>query len=60
MELKDKSLGTILVDPKTKKEIRPRVNEGDMLIFDAKIFHKSPRNFSNTRKSIISFNISLQ
>jgi len=60
VELGDKSLRTILKHPVTGKEIVPRVNEGDMLIFDAKIFHKSPRNFSPTRKSIISFNISLQ
>ena len=57
VELKDKSLGTILVDPKTKKEIRPRVNEGDVLTFPGTVIHKSPPNYTNNRKSVSAFNI---
>ena len=57
VELEDKSLRTILKHPKTGKEIIPRVKEGQMLSFDAKIMHKSPPNYTNTRKTIISFNI---
>ena len=57
LELKDKSLRTILKHPRTGKEVVPRVKEGQILIFDAKIWHKSPRNYTNTRKTVISFNI---
>ena len=57
IELKDKSLRTVLKNPKTGKEIIPRVKEGQILTFDANMYHKSPRNFSSTRKTVISFNI---
>ena len=56
VELKDKSLRTILKHPKTGKEIVPRVKEGQILTFDAKIMHKSPPNHTDTRKTVISFN----
>tara|TARA_B100000029_G_C17208562_1_gene827156 strand:- start:176 stop:721 length:546 start_codon:yes stop_codon:yes gene_type:complete len=58
LELKDKSLRTILKHPETDKDIIPRVNEGDLLTFDSLIFHKSPPNFTDNRKTIISFNTS--
>ena len=57
VQLEDKSLRTILKHPKTGKEVIPRVKEGQMLTFDAKIQHRSPRNFTNTRKTVISFNV---
>ena len=57
VELKDKSLRTILKHPKTGKEIIPRVKEGQILVFDAKIQHMSPPNFSKSRKTVISFNV---
>ena len=56
VELEDKSLRTILKHPKTGKEIIPRVKEGQILTFDAKIEHRSPRNYTNTRKTVLSFN----
>ena len=56
VELKDKSLRTILKHPKTGKEIVLRVKEGQILTFDAKIMHKSPPNHTDTRKTVISFN----
>ena len=56
VELKDKSLRTILKHPKTGKEIVPRVKEGQILTFDARIKHKSPPNHTDTRKTVISFN----
>ncbi len=58
LELKDKSLRTIVEHPVTGKEFVPRVNEGDMLILPSKIWHKSPRNYTDTRKTVISFNTS--
>tara|TARA_Y100001963_G_C6581640_1_gene353716 strand:- start:143 stop:670 length:528 start_codon:yes stop_codon:yes gene_type:complete len=56
VELENKSLRTILKHPKTGKEIVPRVNEGDLLIFPGDILHKSPRNYTDTRKTAIAFN----
>ena len=57
VELKDKSLRTVIKHPKTGKEIIPRVKEGQILSFDAKLQHKSPPNLSITRKTVISFNV---
>ena len=59
VELENKSLRTILKNPRTGKEVIPRSKEGQILIFDATILHKSPRNYTDTRKSVISFNIRL-
>ena len=57
VELPDKSLTTILKDPETGKEIIPDVKEGQILTFGADILHRAPRNFSNSRKTAIAFNI---
>ena len=57
VELPDESLITILKDPETGEEIIPDVKEGQILTFGADILHKSPRNFSNNRKTVIPFNI---
>lgn len=59
VELEDKSLRTILKHPKTGKEIVPRVKEGQILMFSGKIMHRSPQNYTNTRKTVVSFNIDL-
>ena len=56
VQLEDKTLRTILKDPVTSKEIIPKVKEGQILTFDAKIEHRSPCNYTNTRKTVISFN----
>jgi len=56
LELKDKSLRTILKHPTTGKEIVPNVGEGQILTFNANIEHRSPRNWTDTRKTVISFN----
>ena len=56
VELEDKSLRTILKHPVTGKEIVPRVKEGQILVFDATIEHRSPKNYTSTRKTVISFN----
>ena len=60
LELSDESLVTILKHPETGEEVIPKVKEGQILTMDANIFHKSPRNFTNTRKTIISFNITFR
>ena len=59
VELEDKSLRTILKHPRTGKEIVPRVKEGQILTFDSRVDHRSPRNYTDTRKTIISFNVQL-
>ena len=56
VQLEDKTLRTILKDPVTSKEIIPKVKEGQILTFDAKIEHRSPCNYTNTRKTVLSFN----
>tara|TARA_E500000305_G_C3916018_1_gene185718 strand:- start:83 stop:592 length:510 start_codon:yes stop_codon:yes gene_type:complete len=56
VELQDPCLTTVLIDPITKKEVRPRINEGDMLICSGDIFHMSPPNHTDSRKTVISFN----
>ena len=57
VELPNKSLTTILKDPETGKELIPDVKEGQILTFASDILHKSPRNLSNNRKTVIPFNI---
>ena len=57
VELPDKSLTTILKDTETGKEIIQDVKEGQILSFGADILHKSPRNLTTTRKTVIPFNI---
>ncbi len=57
VELPDKSLTTILKDPETGEEIIPDVKEGQILTFASDILHKSPRNLTNNRKTVIPFNI---
>ena len=57
VELPDESLITILKDPETGEEIIPDVKEGQILTFGADILHRAPRNFTNSRKTAIAFNI---
>ena len=56
VELQDPFLTTVLIDPITKKEVRPRINEGDMLICSGDISHMSPPNHTDSRKTVVSFN----
>ena len=60
LEVIDESLMTVLKHPETGEEVIPEVKEGQILTMDANIFHKSPRNFTNTRKTVISFNITIR
>ena len=57
VELEDKSLRTILQHPTTGKEVVPKVNEGDILLFSSTVKHMSPRNYTSTRKTVVSFNV---
>jgi len=56
IELESKELRTVFLNPKNNKEIVANVSEGDILIFDGNIPHKSPRNFTNSVKTVLAFN----
>tara|TARA_B100000287_G_scaffold263968_1_gene248413 strand:+ start:819 stop:1430 length:612 start_codon:yes stop_codon:yes gene_type:complete len=56
VELEDNSLTTIVTDPITHEEFVPPVKEGQILTFDATIWHRSPKNNTDSRKTVISFN----
>jgi len=49
-------VGTELVNPINNKIIRPKVSEGDIIVFPSFIIHTAPPQISNTLKTIISFN----
>lgn len=51
VELPSKSLGTEILNYK-----KLNLKEGDLLTFPAYIYHRSPLNITNERKTIISFN----
>lgn len=57
LELPKGSPGTEFLDPYTGRIQRPKVKEGDVLMFPSFISHRSPPNQSNKRKTIISMNI---
>jgi ectoine hydroxylase-related dioxygenase (phytanoyl-CoA dioxygenase family) len=58
--LDDKSLGTILRESDSQLEVQPEVREGEILFFPSNIWHRSPPNNTNTRKTVVPFNISLK
>jgi hypothetical protein len=51
VELPSKSLGTEILNHN-----RLDLNEGDLLTFPAYLYHRSPKNITGERKTIISFN----
>ena len=53
LELPSKTLITEFLD-----KGKPKVKEGDILIFYASKYHRSPLNKTNKRKTVISFNCS--
>lgn len=57
VELPSDTPKTKLVNPFDQKTIiEPEIKEGDILIFPSFVLHKAPANFSNKRKTIVSFN----
>lgn len=54
VELEDNSIGTEFLDPKHNTTVK----EGDLITFPAYLYHRSPVNLTNTRKTVISFNSS--
>lgn len=57
VELNDDSLTTEFIDPISKKILKFDVQEGDIITFPSLLIHKSPLNLTNTRKTIISWNL---
>ena len=51
VELPFKNLGTEILN-----HSQLDLNEGDLLTFPGHLYHKSPLNYSNKRKTVISFN----
>lgn len=58
VELSNKMISTEFFDLNSKKIVQPEVQEGDIIIFDSRIPHRSPINTENSRKTIISANLS--
>jgi len=55
LKLKDNSIATeFKMDGEVK---RIRVNEGDMILFDSNLYHRSPPNNTDHDKVIVSFNL---
>tara|TARA_R110000787_G_scaffold99583_1_gene204209 strand:+ start:1465 stop:1968 length:504 start_codon:yes stop_codon:yes gene_type:complete len=52
----NKCIGTELIDPYSNKIIKPKVSEGDVIIFPAFVIHRAPVEKTNNLKTIISFN----
>lgn len=57
LELPKGSPGTEFMDPYTKRYHRPKVKEGDLIMFPSFVAHRSSPNQSNDCKTIISANI---
>jgi len=59
IELPNKKNATEFYDVFNKKIIKPNVKEGDLLIFNSGILHRSPISKTNKRKTVISFNFDI-
>jgi hypothetical protein len=59
LEMPEDGPKTEFINPITNETFRLEMNEGDIAIFPAYLPHRSSRNESKDRKTIISFNISL-
>lgn len=58
LEFHESSPKTLLLNPLNRKEIiEVDVKEGDLLSFPSYVLHKAPKNESNKRKTIISYNL---
>lgn len=56
LELDDDAPKTVLVNPFTREEFIPDVHEGQTIVFPSYVVHKSPDDFFEKRKTIISWN----
>lgn len=58
LELTDPKYATQFFDAEKRELYQPEAQEGDIIVFDSYIPHRSPRIKSSTRKTIISCNMS--
>jgi len=56
VELDEAAPKTVLINPYTREEFSPDVKEGQTLVFPSYVIHKSPDDFFENRKTIISWN----
>ena len=56
LELDENAPKTVLVNPYTREQFSPDVKEGQTLVFPSYVIHKSPDDFFENRKTIISWN----
>ena len=49
---------TEFFDVTKKKEFEVQLEEGDLIVFPGQIYHRSKPNFTDQRKSVVSFNLS--
>jgi hypothetical protein len=56
LEMDDDAPKTVLVNPFTREEFTPDVREGQTITFPSYVIHKSPDDFFDKRKTIISWN----
>lgn len=56
VELEEDAPRTVLINPYTREEFSPDVKEGQTLVFPSYVIHKSPDDFFENRKTIISWN----
>lgn len=59
LELPDNSIKTEFVDPITRKVFSIEVKEGDVITFPAQIPHRSPKNETGHRKTVIVLNTAI-
>lgn len=60
LELNKKAPRTELIEPINKNKITVEAEEGDIIIFPSVYIHRAPVNNSKSRKTIISFNFSVE
>mgnify|MGYP001173113857 FL=1 len=58
LELEDPKYATQFFDAEKQEFYQPEAEEGDIIVFDSYIPHRSPKIQSTTRKTIISCNLS--
>jgi hypothetical protein len=57
VELQNTTQRTMLKDPFSKEIIIPEVEEGDIITFPGLIWHCSPENLNEERKTVVAFNV---
>ena len=60
LELGQTSPKTELIEPLSKRKITVEASEGDVVIFPSVYIHRAPKVQSDERKTIISFNFSVE